>query len=240
MCKYAEELVKLGISLKSDKYDLLICPLRGALKPTYYLKTMGVIENEVNWLPFTGATSGHYDKLIITYLKEILKWVSPEQDLFTISIIDTAIGGNGSNKLADLFVELKNSFFPNSNWVVKFYLVHYAKEPSSINYIESIRSKSSVNLMFNVYRYQVNNLIVEDWDSAIGLNVEFKSNSVIIKNSIQEGRIIIMDSNKIFVVDTPEISHYVDVLIASNISDAIITHPEFTFVKNVWQDYINR
>ena len=62
MCKYAEELVKLGISLKSDKYDLLICPLRGALKPTYYLKTMGVIENEVNWLPFTGATSGHYDK----------------------------------------------------------------------------------------------------------------------------------------------------------------------------------
>lgn len=240
VCKYADKIVELGVTLKANKYDVLICPLRGALKPTNYLKTMNVIEKEINWLPFTGASQAHYDNQINNFLEEILDRYTPESELFTVSIVDTAIGGNGSNKLADLINEVRKRYSNNSNWIVNFYLLHYPKEPSSISYIASIESKSTDKLKFIVHRFQVDNLIVEDWDSAIGLKVDFKGNSVTIKNSIQEGRIIIMDGDKVCVIDTPEISKYVDVLIASNISDAIRTHPGLTFVKEVWQDYINR
>ncbi len=240
--KYADEIIKLGVSLKSIKYDVLICPLRGALKPTNYLKTMGVVENEINWLIFTGATSEYpdYNKLIIKNLKEILERSKPNSELFRISIIDTAIGGNGSNKLADLIKEVKKDYSNTSHWEVRFYLLHYPKYRSSTNKIYSIESKNSSELRFIIERFEVDNLIIEDWEAAIGLNVFLNGNSIRIKNSIQDGRIFLLDKEKVCIVDSTEISHYVDVLIASNISDAIRTHPKLTFVKEVWQDYIDK
>ena len=235
---YAAEIVKLGLSFLHKKFDVLICPLRGALKPTNYLKIMGVIEQDINWLPFTGATSGIYDNTIIKYLKLILQRYNSNSELFTISIIDTAIGGHGTNKLSDLIAEVKKSYFPNSNWVVNFYLLHAPKEGSnSIQFIDSIEMKNTNKLKFIIHRHQVSNLIIEDWESAIGLRVDFKGNNIIIKHSIQEGSIIISDNNKVCVIETPEISNYVDVLVATIISEEMLTHPRLKFVRDVWQEY---
>lgn len=235
--KYADELIKLGTDLKSRPYDVLVCPLRGALKPTYYLKTMNVIDNEVNWLPFTGASNGNKDALIKEYLKEILNRYSPNNDLFTISVIDTAIGGQGINKLSEIIAKVKSSNFAKSNWIVHFYILHPPPPKTNIQNIESVNYKSKKDLQFVVHRFEVDNLIVEDWEPALGIEINFKGDTLEIKNSIQSGRLFLFNNDSVLVVDSDEMSKYVDVLIASKISEAIETHPGLKFVENVWQDY---
>jgi hypothetical protein len=234
--KYADELIKLAATIKSSQYDMLICPLRGALKPTSYLKTMNAIDTEVQWLPFTGASSGKNDKEIKGYLKQIIGKNLGDKELFTISIIDTAIEGYGINKLTDLLIQLRE-FFPDSqNWIIRFYIIH----PSTANTvrIESVQRKSTSNLQFIVHRSKVDSLLVEDWEPALGINIRFSGSSIEAKNGIQSGRIILKDNDSILVVDSDEMSKYVDVLIASKISEAMATHPDLKYVEDVWQDYI--
>ena len=237
LTEYADQLIKLGIKLKSIPYDILLCPLRGALKPTNYLKTMNIIDS-FNWLPFTAASSGDYDRVIIKFLKSILEKYTPNADFFNISVIDTAIGGYGVSKLTDILIDLKKEYSVKSNWIVNYFLLYPPN--ADTHKIDSVTKKNKEDLKFIVNKFEVHNLIVEDWDAAIGLKVNFQENAFEIKNSIAEGRIILIDADTICVVDSNEMSKFVDTLFSSELSEAIQTHPGLTFEKEVWQDYINR
>jgi len=236
---YADKLVELAATIKSKPIDCFVCPLRGALKPVTYLRTMDALGKHIEWLPFTTASSGEHDPELIHYLKTIIHRNLPRNSpTFSMGVIDTAIGGHGINKLTNLLLRCRLSYPMTTEWLIHYFIIH----PPNVNArsIDSVKSAHDRGLTFLVDRCEVNDLLVEDWDAALGIEVEYCGDSIQVKNSVTEGRLILSADDSILVVDSPEMSNYVDALIAQVISDAITTHPHLRFVKNVWPGYIFR
>ena len=235
--KYADELVKLGLDMKRRSFDCLICPLRGALKPTLQLKIMNATGDNIDFLPYTQGSSGKRDALIMNELQKIIEKRQNDRDNFRIAILDTAIGGQSANRLAALLTEIRK-YHNQKHWSVTFYLLH--PPIANIQNIEKIKSLSNERTTFNVKRYPVDHLLVEDWDPAIGISISYLDDHIELKHSVTTGRLILKGRDKISVIDSSEMANLMDVLIASGVSDAIRTHPLLEYSHDVWPEYIYR
>ena len=237
LSKYAESLVEMAIAIKQYPADFFLCPLRGALKPTLQLHKMNIIADQIEFLPFTRGSSGEFDDIIIKELKKIIYKFDADKQTFQINVIDTADGGYGANKLADLLRIVRRDY-NKGQWLVNFFLLHPCS--GDIENIERVASKSNEKIIFNVHRHVVDDLLIEDWDAAIGIKVEHDTGHLIVKNGLTSGRLILVENNSVSLIDSSEMCSYIDVLFANAISDEIKSRPDFQFYRDVYDDYINK
>jgi hypothetical protein len=234
LATYAESLVEMAISIKQYPADCFICPLRGAFKPALQLQKMNVM-GQMEFLPFTRGSSGEFDDLILPAVRDIIKRHYAGERIFRINIIDTAKGGQGAKKLANLLRIVRSEYKTTDLWLINFFLLH---PPSAdVANIETAALGSNEEITFHVHRHVVDDLLIEDWDAAIGVRVEYGVNYISIKNSLTSGRLILVENDSVSLVDSPEMCQYIDVLIANALSAEIVTHPDLQFYRNVYEDY---
>lgn len=105
-----------------------------------------------------------------------------------------------------------------------------------------IKHNKLPSVEFNVELWPVEDLLVEDWNEAIGLSVEFGSGQkLVIKKCSTEGKFLFRDNQKrIQVIESPELNKYFDVRLGQAISDDILSDPMFEFREEVWKRYLDR
>jgi hypothetical protein len=151
-------------------------------------------------------------------------------------VIDTAKGGYGINKLTELLVRLRKKCNSGS-WIIRCHLFHAPE--ADVERIMEASHHSIDGVKFIIKLWEVNHLIVEDWDPSIGLRIEYGKNSFDIKKTSTDGTLRIVDDDFIYVVRSSDISAYVDTLFADAISDEIRTNPEFKHVEDVYHLYLD-
>ncbi len=232
---YAEALIKLGKKITATPGNCTICPLRGAIKPVIYLQKMGLIElDQIQFLPFTNNGSGAVEHAIKKNLLEIIDSHAPHDDLLKINLIDTAIGGHGVNRFAQLFSDVNKKI----NCIVNLFILHPAN--ADLEYIRQVAKYRTANTNYSLTTQEVNDLIVEDWDAAIGLDVKFRGADFTIKSSITPGRVFLIDRTCVSIIESPDISNFVDLLYAKTATDAFLTSNEFKFNKVICNEYIRK
>lgn len=117
---YAAQLKTLAVQLQEKRYDKLIVPLRGGLKPAMQLDVLCDYQMPILWLPYTAGSQGQFDQQVKECLQSELV-TCPDGQPARLAILDTAIGGNGSEHLAKLIAEIVTS---KCNWKVDFHLLY--------------------------------------------------------------------------------------------------------------------
>lgn len=234
---YAAQLKKLAVKLQEKRYDKLIVPLRGGLKPAMQLDVLCDYQMPILWLPYTAGSQGRLDQQVKECLQSELV-IGPDCQPTRLAILDTAIGGHGSEHLAKLIAETATS---KCNWKVDFHLLYaQSRYPQLCGQITKQNRLPTVE--FNVELWPVEDLLVEDWNEAIGLSVELGSGQqLVIKKCSTEGKFLYRDNQKrIQVIESPELNKYFDVRLGQAISDDILSDPMFVFREEVWKRYLHR
>ncbi len=224
---YADQLTKLGLSQNIRNAELILCPLRGGLKPGLHLELLSGIKN-IKALPYTQGSSGKYDDAILSYLKDVIHEYNPK----TIAIVDTAQGGQGSNHLAKLLIKFKTEFKASYTELI-FHLLHTSD--ANLANINSLNKHSTSSVKISLSLYPVDNLLFEDWDLALGIKVDFDKESYDIKRSERSGKIIICSNINIQVIESNDLSVLTDRLLAKSLSESIESNPELYYL---WDDPI--
>ena len=235
---YAQAVVNVGKAVRADRYQLIFVPLRGGLKPGTQLEVILKYSVRVEWLPYTGGSTGRNDELLIRILRDALEELAKEQSQLRIAVVDTAIGGHGAAHLAELMLAAA-SVVDASGIEVTFHLIHpRERHPARA---EGISSLTAPSIALNVVFHPVESLLVEDWSEAIGIRIVPDDDAgLLIKKACTEGRVIIRDAEAVRVVDSEELQNVVDAYIARFVNLDILTDPKAAWHRDVWQDYFVR
>jgi hypothetical protein len=92
---------------------------------------------------------------------------------------------------------------------------------------------------FNPYEWRVDNLLVEDWNEAIGMRgVKFDGKEFSVKPSATDGQLILKESDgTVRVLESQKLHQAMDILIAESVSEAVRTDPLLQYERDVWHRY---
>lgn len=157
---YSNSIIGLAKQFQESPYQITLCPLRGSRMPTVQVATMCSSVSGFRAFDFSYGAQSLNDDRIVNDLCEIL---DPWRDAggTKIAVLDTAKGGYGSSKLADL---LDSKVFPKlgCQHEVTFHLMHESeRRPEKADEIWQ-HSGFSVNL------HPVKSLLFEDEDRLLG------------------------------------------------------------------------
>lgn len=84
--------------------------------------------------------------------------------------------------------------------------------------------------------------MVEDWSEAIGLEVRWDGNNhATIKHCSTEGQLLLRrEDRSVQLIESPELHHYIDVLLGDAVSEQVATDPFLQYQHDVWDRYIHR
>jgi hypothetical protein len=164
-----------------------IAPLRGAYIPSLFTYTISKHNINIQYLPFSNHKDTTNDVLAKKHLADILDRTKPSGNRLRVSILDTAIGGQGINHIADIISAYSTS--ANKTIDMTAHLL-VAKGNYNSYYIYKAKNKSLRNCKIRIRLHEVNSLIVEDWDPAIGIQILNKDGKFTLKPSINEGKFI--------------------------------------------------
>lgn len=235
---FAEQLLEIGRILAGRVYDVVIIPLRGGLKPWLQLDVLREFRQQPLWLPYTAGSQRTHDEQITHILHEGL---APHERAarLKIAIVDTAISGDGSYHLAELLSDThrRNA---KQRWECDFHLLHTRERyPAKTGRIPELQHDQ---LAFSVTLWPVDHLLVEDWNEAIGLEVQWEGNSrAIIKHCSTEGHLLLRrEDGSVQHIESPELHHYMDVLLGDAVSEHVRHDPYLQFQGDVWGRYVHR
>jgi len=167
LAKYAESVTAVAKQLRLSKPDLVIVPLRGALKPWRHIEAMCLQELKACILESSGLGAGraNTDKLHAD-LREALKAFDRDERIH-VAVVDTAKGGNGCDALARLLQSVADSL-SLGNICVLFHLIvtNDAEAPKTLR---ALTRFTTARFACDVRFYTVDSLLVEDWEPAYGL-----------------------------------------------------------------------
>lgn len=238
---YADQVLNIGHQIAASRFDLIIVPLRGGLRPAAQLKVLDDGATPQLYLPFTAGSQQKNWGQITECLTEGLRPYAA-QDQLRIGVVDTAISGHSARALAGLLKAL-HEVQKARQWVVTFHLL-YDRTNQNHPYPKltgDIEPMSSNSLTFAVTMHCVESLIVEDWNPAFGVKVNWGGETKdLIKPALTEGRLIVQHSDGTMrLVESPEVDVYFDTLVAESVSDQITNDPNYAYTADVWQRYIN-
>lgn len=238
--EYGDLLKRAAEWLQKFPCDGVVVPLRGGIKPFTQLDVLTQFKNTPCWLPFTqGANYLNRDQI-----RDILKkYIEPRMTdgSARFVVIDTADSGHSSHALATILKELHSCFSSSTKWNVDFVLFFESEEgrkpcpPLS----RSIPTLNTDRLRFRVYACGTTSLLAEDWDEALGVKATWDSNGkphiAVIPS---KGRIVVQSHNgSLKEYETERLDQLVDELLATEVSDAVVTDAQLKYERDVWQNY---
>jgi hypothetical protein len=232
---FAEQLVEIGKILVVREYDFVVFPLRGGLKPAIQLHVIGKESIPSCWLPFTSGSQRKNDEQVLAALTDFLRPFLHRESL-KFAVVDTAISGYGSLALADILRDL-NERTSNQAWQVDFHLL-YSVTNKNWSFPErslGIPAISRDRVKFALEHHRVDSLLVEDWNEAIGLEASWEGKTLVMKPT-SDGQVILKETDgTVNVIESTELSTFIDVLISQKINASIAGDGSLSFKQNVWE-----
>lgn len=238
---YADAIVAIGRKIAIAQFDVIVVPVRGGMRPAAQLKVLDQGKTPHFWLPFSAGSQPKHRAQILEFLTEGIAQYTDRPHL-KIGVIDTAISGHGAFALAELLRALHHSNVAR-RWAVTFHLLYDRtnKNHAYPSRTSGILKLGTQTLKFSIELYCVDSLIVEDWNPAFGISIDWGADSrSIVKPSITSGRLIVQSSDGTAqLIESTEMDSYFDLLISTSISERILSDPDYTFTGDVWQDYVD-
>ncbi len=237
---YAAELVRIGKELQSVGYHGVVVPLRGGLKPWVQLDVVTELKLNDCWLPFTQGANGIDRDQIRHHLASFVA-VRPLVSPFRLAVVDTANSGHSSCILAEIIKCVWTDRGDDSEWVVDFYLLFEAtgtgrQPPKS----REIGPKSTARLRFRVFPRPVPDLVVEDWNEALGVKCLWRDGSKPGLEVVPSKGIMAVQERdgRLHVLEADRLDRETDVLLGEAVSEAVVTEPGFQHTHDVWPEYL--
>jgi len=236
---YGDVIPEVRKTMDAYRYHAVIVPYRGALKPWLQLSVLAQHADKVIELPFTRASQRdpYNDERLRWYLAEGIAPFSEEPEL-RLAVVDTGVGGNSSVTMADLLRELHRRD-RRRRWYVHLHLIHKRGEYPEGSW--TLPKYCGDGFHINPFPWSVNDLIVEDWNAAIGLEAVWDDGTkAVVDEASAEVTILMIEHDKVMVVESPVLHHFLDGQLGQAVSDAVVTHPEMPhFIGDVWAQYID-
>lgn len=227
---YADQLVAVASDLAERPINLMIVPYRGGLTPSLHLQVM----NKFNY-PHTplGFSQGSQERNRQN-IEDELVWNLEhfrEHDQLLIGVIDTAVRGDGSLKLADILKSAKRHF-DRKAWRIVFHLLHCDEKYLTPPLVNNISNFNGERIWFGVELHKVASLLVEDWDEGIGLRADWQ-NGICYYKTTTDGQVIsrLPDGN-VAVLHSNNLPLLIHSFIANSVTDSMLTNPTLTLKKN--------
>lgn len=213
-------------NLAERPIDLMIVPYRGGLTPSLHLQVMNKFQYPQLPLGFSAGSQERNRQSI----EEELIWNLErfrERGQLLIGVIDTAIRGDSSLKLANILKSAKRHF-EKQPWRVVFHLLHSDEKYSTPPLVKDIAKFNAASLGFEVELHKVPSLLVEDWDEGIGLRADWQ-NGICYYKTTTDGQVIskLPDGN-VAVLHSNNMPTLIHSFIAIAETDSMLTNPTLT------------
>lgn len=227
---YADRLVEVATDLAKRPIDLMIVPYRGGLTPSLHLQVMNKFQYPHIPLGFTqGSQERNRQSIEDEVIWNLERFRQHER--LCIGIIDTAIRGDGSLKLADILKSAKRHF-DKQQWQIVFHLLHSPEKYPTPPLVRDIDNFNTESLRFKVELHDVPSLLVEDWDEGIGLRAEWQ-NGICYYKTTTDGQVIskLPDGN-VAVLHSNNLPILIHSFIANSVTDSMLTNPALTLKRD--------
>jgi len=227
---YADRLVEVATDLAKRPINVMLVPYRGGLTPSLHLQVMNKFQYPHIPLGFTQGSQERNRQSIEDELVWNLERLQKRAQL-VIGIIDTAIRGDSSFKLADILKSAKRHF-DKHQWRVVFHLLHSREKYPTPPLVRDIANFNTESLWFEVELHDVPSLLVEDWDEAIGLRTDWQ-NGICYYKTTTDGQVIskLPDGN-VAVLHSKNLPMLIHSFIANSVTDSMLTNPALTLKPN--------
>lgn len=223
---YADQLVNVARNLAERPIDLMIVPYRGGLTPSLHLQVMNKFQYPQLPLGFSAGSQERNRQSIEDELIWNLEQFREREQLL-IGVIDTAIRGDSSLKLADILKSAKRHF-EKQQWRIVFHLLHSDEKYPTPPLVEGIVKFNFDTLWFEVELHKVPSLLVEDWDEGIGLRADWKNGFCYYKTTTDGQVISRLPDGNVAVLHSNNLPTLIHSFIANSVTDSMLTNPNLT------------
>ena len=238
---YGEQIISLTQKVQSYDSHCSLGPIRGAAKPCTLVEVMNRGSVEYDFFNYQCGSQPENHSRVLADVKEILLLRDPEVEDYRINITDAAKGGYGINALTSVLREIKESTpqFAKQRWHLGVDLLHDSS--ADVSRIEdSLKWQVPGSFEIDLQRYEVPNLIFEDYDPALAVDLQSAHGRYLFKPCAQPGKMLLREGEEVFVVETENAGLMLDELVSQSVTENLVTSPEHTQVGNVWEDYMNK
>ncbi len=223
---YADALAKIATGLLVRQPGIVLVPLRGAIKAWRQLETMCLYRLHAFKLWTSGLGAGRLDphRVKETLRPQLSRAV--RAGLLSIAIVDTAKGGNGCFELAKILKELHEEDTEN-RWEVEFHLILPRSAPV-LGRMGGLHQFNDSRYACWAHPYEVDDLLVEDWDPAFGVCALDKADGkpVTFKLLDERGaRLAIRQEGQVFVLESKAMHDLINKLLADRVTVSLLTDP---------------
>jgi hypothetical protein len=234
LIEFSQAVLAIGKAIAERKPSRIVSPLRGGLKPALQLLALLPEYNgRVEYIPYCGGSQGFFDDEVVPILRHAIK-ASETGGVTSLAVVDTAISGDGAaylGKLMQSAAQAEN--VPLTK--VHFHLMHARNRlPARVSALNAL-SNSRIKLSYELHG--VDSLVVEDWNAALGLERTFDGVKYSIKPTAEDGKVLVRRLKDIVLIDSPELSKWVDREIGGWIDATIRTDPYARLIHPLWSEY---
>ncbi len=234
---YSEALLKIARKASYSKYKAHLCPLRGSYKPSMLLRLITNHRIEFETFPFTDHDNPTSNIKIRDYIYALLDGICEKDTANSFLVLDTAKGGYGTVCLAKI---LRNYCDERHLSIHADFFLLVPSMDHTASRIYSANAQMNERFTMDISVHKVEDLIVEDWDSALGIEVVSGQETGFIKPSVFKGEYLFQDNTGIYRIETPDVGRSIDIHFAEAITENIITNPSLMQTGEVWDYYLNK
>ena len=236
---YGQTCIQLAQDLANADGNLRLGPLRGAVRPCLLMDAMTQGAGDFTFFNYKAGCQPENAERVKADLYPILAAANPHQETYKIQVVDTAIGGHGINALTQYLRELKErNEFRNQKWVLDLRIIHANDAQTDIGNIERARSHFVAGgFEIQLQRYVVPDLIVEDYEAALGLDITSDHGKFLVKQSYKPGQFLLKGDDGTRLVKSEALVVTFDELFSQSITDEMLHNQNLNQVGVVWNDY---
>jgi hypothetical protein len=239
---YADTAVKLATAVATNNAACRLAPLRGAARPCMLVDVMNKGNLDFEFFNFKEGSSKSRNIGIQSELLAILQRKDPKNELYKIQIVDTAIGGYGIVALTEMLKSLHdtNENFVKQSWSIDIHLLHPTNGHENVSRMESVKGQTTSRFQVVLKRYPVPDLIVEDYDDALGFTLERHGSKYFAKPSVVPGKFLLKTNGVFSLIESENLSLTFDEFMCEAVTNSLLTDPNRELVGIVWQDYVSK
>jgi hypothetical protein len=237
---YGQTCIQLAKDLASVGGHLRLGPLRGAARPCLLMDVMASGSGDFTFFNFKEGSNGNNRNRVKEELLPILRACDPHEPVYRIQVVDTAVGGQGINALTRCLWALKDQTpqFRKQKWELDYRLIHANDSRTDVGNIERAKSRARAGVFeIQMQRYVVPDLMVEDYEGALGMDLVNEHGKFLIKQSYKPGRFVLKGDDGLRLVRSDALTVTFDELFSQSITDEMLHASDLKQVGVVWQDY---
>jgi hypothetical protein len=103
--------------------------------------------------------------------------------------------------------------------------------------MEGIKASTTGSFVVDLHRYEVPDLIVEDYEEAMGFKLEIDKTEWIAKPSIMSGRFLIKVGSEVRLIESENLYLTFTEFYANAVTDSLVTDANRELIQVIWNEY---